>query len=220
MKVKINFPDKKSKLALLELQLKNINVSLEVAESRLTLAGPKAEDMARYGYDHIEAIYNQDKSTWIDAFNSDPVLHKWFGSVTKESHVKKVRDRMKGIFNHVFNGYTIGLKPENDNSPLAITMGVANITNTRFRVYPSLIKRDIWEIAETIIHEIGHQWFTDQKLGSTKVYGEVIAGDLAKYDPTKARRSTENYSIFCAKIHQSKGKRVKGKGYFKASIEL
>lgn len=218
MKVKINFPDSEAKTALLNLQLKNINLTPEGAETRLVLASKKAEEMVRLGYDEIEKLYQLEKEVWVDTFNSNELLERWFGKVKKKGDVEKVRNRIKGIFKRLFSGYTIAIKPENDKSPLAITMGAANVTNTRFRVYPSLIKMEIWDVARTIIHEIGHHWFTDQKLGDVTVYGENVALDLATYDPKKARRSTENYSFYFAKVHESKGKRTKGKGYFKASI--
>ena len=73
------------------------------------------------------------------------------------------------------------------------------------RVYTHLIKKNIYELAETLVHELGHNWFTDQKLEKVKVYGERRARDLATYNPRKARRSTENYAIFCTKRYFAEG---------------
>ena len=91
------------------------------------------------------------------------------------------------------------------------------MTGDRFRIFTKGVRKAIYPLAELITHELGHNWFGDQKIETRKVYGEGPARTLAEYNPRKARRSTENYSLFCAKAHAAKGLRTKRKGNFRAA---
>ena len=212
MTITVKFPRGARKGRRLDEQLEAVNLTRAAAEGRIRDAAVIADEMLREGLAVLRPIAEGARSRMVDAFAAEPLLETWFGEVTRPRQVRTVHRRLDGICDRFVSGFTAAVRPEDDDSPLAQTAGAANLTGSRFRIYPRGLERDIWDVAELIIHEIGHHWFTDQKLGDLKVYGETRARDLATYDPRKARRSTENYAIFCMKAHEAAGLRSRRDG--------
>ena len=221
MNVKIKFPVRKNIETPLKLQLQTYGLNYQETEDRIQKGSEIGRDMIREAYNMVNEIYKKDPAHWIiDYRMSSPLFKEWFGEITKPRQFKRIRNRLKGISNRYNSGFTVAIKPDSKGTPLAQTAGAANVTKNRFRVYPRLLKRDAWDIADTFVHEIGHHWFTDQKIEKVKVYGENRAKDLAKYNPRKARRSTENYSLFCRKVFEVNGKLVESDSRFFAAAEF
>jgi hypothetical protein len=218
MKVKINYPNTQGGKATLQAHLdrfSNFRLDNAAVESRLIMGAEKARELTNAGSDYLVQAIGSNKNKWMENFNRDATLVEWFGIVKNKQQVQKVVNRMEGLRKRMNRTLTIRVRPfpksqikkidAGEGFTLAKTVGAINLRSGTFTVYPYLVTRGLWEVAETIVHEIGHQWFKDQKLESSTVYGETPARDLAKYNPRKARKSAENYSIYCDRVHPQMG---------------
>ncbi len=213
MSLTIKLPASRVRRQRLARQLGEAGLSLDSAQTRLQHAWPVAGAMLDAGFNVVEEIMELPRDRRERAFNDHSDLVHWFGEIERPRQARTVHKRLAGIRRRYGRNVTVALKPDrfkddDRRTPAAQTAGAANVTKQRMRVYTTLIARDIWEVAEVLVHELGHHWFTDQKLEKVKVYGERRARDLAKYNPRKARRSTENYAIFCARRHEADGLRA------------
>ena len=218
MHVKIDYPTTKGRKATLKAQLdrfSSFQLSFTDVDERLILGCEKARELVNAGSDYLVQNLGTSKNDWVDNFNRNTIMVRWFGRVERKAQVEKVLNRMEGLRKRFNRRLKVRVRPHTKNQikkiesgrgyTLAQTIGAVNLRSGTFTVYPKLVTREVWEVAETILHEIGHQWFKDQKLENTTVYGETAARDLARYNPRKARKSTENYSIFCNSVHPLMG---------------
>lgn len=229
MQVKLDYPSVKGRKATLKAQLdrfSNSTLSFNEMDDRLILSAEKARELVNAGSDYLVQKIGTNKNKWVEKFNDDTILKRWFGEVKRKAQVQDVANRMEGLRKRMNRRLKIRIRPHSKGQikkinagrgfTLAQTVGAINLRSGTFTVYPYLVTKGVWEIAETISHEVGHQWFKDQKLEKTTVYGEPAARDLAKYNPRKARKSTENYAIFCDKVHPLMGYERNFSGSFSA----
>ena len=57
----------------------------------------------------------------------------------------------------------------------------------------------------TIVHELLHEWLRDQKIGNDTVYSDDETQELARRDPTAARRSPANFDKFLQAVWEDEG---------------
>jgi hypothetical protein len=152
--------------------------------------------MAKRGVDTIAPILKGDRSTWESKWNKNSTLTEWFGKVTKPNHVKDVHRRLDDVHNRFANRkQTIKVRAELPKDYHAQNLGGPLSPNT-FKVAPDWIKMGLNDRGAVACHESMHAWFKDQKIDGETVYGSTLARKLAKEDPSKARRSPENYEQF------------------------
>lgn len=218
MQVKIDYPTAKGRKATLKAQLdrfSNFSLDFNDMDDRLILSSEKARELVNAGSDYLVQTIGTNKNRWVDNFNGNTILTRWFGEVKRKAQVQDVANRMEGLRKRMNRRLKVRVRPHSKPQikkidagkgfTLAQTVGAINLRSGTFTVYPYLVTKGVWDIAETITHEIGHQWFKDQKLERTTVYGATAARDLAKYNPRKARKSTENYSLYCNQVHPLMG---------------
>jgi len=157
-----------------------------------------AEEMATVGIDKIQEIILMNRSRWKRTWNNDDLLVQWFGKVQKASHVKNVHKRLGKVHNRIANHVlAIRVRPARRGS--AQNLGTFLSPKT-FMIRPAWIMEGQEERAGTIIHELLHEWFLDQKLDGETVYGDELAMRLASENPKKARKSAENYAQYCMDV--------------------
>ncbi|SHH31702.1 hypothetical protein [Marivita hallyeonensis] len=205
MTIRVITPSVRSRRNKLRDQLQTAGLSMADAHQRVYDAYPVALELLDAGFEIIDEVRQAPRQDRVDAFMAEPLLVEFFGEATRVRHVNNVHRRLEGLRDRVERGFTVALKPDGKKTPLAQTTGALNTTRVRFRLYTRGIRLDIWDLAALINHEIGHQWFKDQKLGTEPVYGTQAARDLARYHPRRARKSTENYEQFCSAAHIAEG---------------
>lgn len=192
---KIKCPARRKKLKALENDLKAYNMSTAQAVKKCIRCLNLATRMAEKGKARINTVYSMNRNQWVDCWNADPMLTKWFGDVNRKSQVKNVHSRILSVSTRLSKGIRIRLRPNSESSPLAQNAGWFMEPKT-FKVFARLLRKDDEYVASVFVHELIHLWFTDQKLDGTTVYGERLAMALADDNPRKARRSAENYESF------------------------
>ncbi len=187
---KINWPNKKKTAVLLA----DIGLTQYRSEVAIRRAVKAAGPMSTKGLKRIQKIIDKDKSDWKKLWNEDKMLKCWFGKVSQANHVKDVYRRLKKVEDRVNNKMlTIRVREGDANA----SNGGGFISPKTFKVYPAWFSKSVDEGAAIIIHELMHEWFTDQKIGGKTVYGIPLAKKLAREKPSKARKSAENYEQYC-----------------------
>ena len=195
--LKIVLPSTSGNVAILRADLADRGLTINQAYAILDRAFDKAKVLSEAGLEHLENIINRDRNAWVDVWNSDTLLVTWFGSITKAKHAKDVFDRMKSVDTRLNKKITIRLHPQRDIKTNAQNMGTF-FEPKKFKVFPKLLIKDVDEIAAIMVHELIHIWFMDQKLESGEtVYGSPNALALVAENPRKARRSAENFELYC-----------------------
>lgn len=220
-RIQVKYPSSRRKTRKLNDQIESIGLNVTEVYERMYAAQPVAVVMGASGLAKIATIYDLDRAERVDAFNADATLVLWFGEVSRPRHVRKIHDRMAAISDRVDRSFTVAIRPDryrkgNRVTPSAITSGAINLTTLRMRAYVILVRSSTIDVARIYLHELGHVWFKDQKLGVVTVYGPQAAQNLALYHPRKARRSTENYSRFAKEQYIADGHPVTGDGFYSA----
>jgi hypothetical protein len=204
MACKVKMPKLKKNSDQLETDLAIYGLKIANAKQALLQACVIANKMSKKGNDVIEQITDGKKKKWVADFNRNTTLRKWFGKAEKKSHVKDVRNRMRSVNKRIGKGLTLRLRPQKGRTLNAQNYGTFFDPKT-FKVFPQIFDGSINVdyIASVFIHELLHLWFSDQYIDKSKVNteGEVIK--LAKKNPKKARKSAENYELYCLDLWQS-----------------
>ncbi len=172
-------------------------------EDRVTRSISKAEHMSKAGVDFIQTVLDEPKNKRETCWNTNTTLVKWFGLVKTSNHVKDVHRRLENVYDRVaFKKITIKIRANLPKDRRAQNNG-SFLSPKTFEVEPDWILEKINIRGSVVIHELMHEWFTDQKLDGEKIYTAKLAKDLAKQKPKKARKSAENYERFCLDLHDN-----------------
>jgi len=181
----------------------------------LTAAGVKtivrdairlAERQAERGIDRVEAVLEESsREDMKRAWKQDALIVRYFGAdrVTVEN-MKDVCNRLRRCHRRLSEKkLTVRVLPQSkapDANVLAQNLGSV-WSPKKFKVFASWFGKDEASRASIMIHELHHDLFLDQRIKHrgkrVPVYGELLAKKLARDHPAKARRSAENYELFC-----------------------
>lgn len=196
---KVKFPYRRRNRDTLIEDLESKEHTLASAETELIFILDLAGDMAQLGYLEIDKVYSTVSKDWVDNWNNNEVLVKWFGTVDSQRHVRKVYRRMKSVRDRLRKDITVRLRPDGDNTGSARSAGWFAEPKT-FKAFSNFLDKDRNSAAGTVIHELIHLWFRDQRIDSVKVYGPDLAIDLASTNARKARRNPDNYAEFVREV--------------------
>lgn len=195
---KIDWPSDSETQEILDTTGKTKSEIRELIEASIL----QAQKMAKRGVDAIAPILDDKRSTWESSWNNNTTLIKWFGKVTQANHVKDVHRRLDDVCNRFASkAQTIKVKADLPHDYHAQNLGGPLSPNT-FKVAPEWINMGLNDRAAVMIHESEHVWFKDQKIDGETVYGSVLAKKLARENPSKARRSPENYEQYCRELQE------------------
>lgn len=201
MKHKVTLPKNKGNFDQMTEDLSAYGLKIGHAKQGSLQAAVIGEDMSQKAYSYINKALGFRKKKWVENFNNDPLLKKWFGKVEKRDEAGDVLRRMNSVKKRFRKGLKLRLRPQKKESNARNTMGFVGPKD--FQVFPKIFSKrtsggqiDTETIASIFIHELLHLWFKDQKIDGKIVYESDMAQKLAKLDPKKARKSAENYEHF------------------------
>jgi hypothetical protein len=170
----------------------------------LTAAVERAALIAARGVAHIDAaLAPRRRKAKREAWLNDPELCTWFGEdAVTVRQMRAVRRRLRRMERRVAERtLRLRIRPQSDapsEEHAARNLGTGATTPLRFTIYTHFFRQSAIEQGGIIVHELMHDWFFDQKLkNGDVVYGPTKALALAREAPRKARRSPENYRVFC-----------------------
>jgi len=178
--------------------------STELIEKEVHEAFDLATQMLGKAATLLESIIAKEKESMIlYCWRRQHLILHYFGDYDLSvRQIKKVERRIKRAYRRVSKQnmkIRIAYKPKYENA-YAVNSGFM-LSPRSFMLLPNWFKKDKQGKAGTIIHELFHDLFRDQKVEyfgrKVKVYSSAAANKLAKQKPKKARRSAENYEQFC-----------------------
>jgi hypothetical protein len=166
-----------------------------------------AEHQAKCGLVRVEKTLKPDKkSDKKKAWKADKLTVQYFGDdkLTVEN-MKDVRNRLRRCHRRLAEKQlTIRVFPQSKtDSKTTSAQNLGSVFSPKkFKVFSYWFTKDEDERASIIIHELNHDLYMDQKIKNSKgkrvtVYGKTLAKKLARENARKARRSAENYELFC-----------------------
>jgi len=183
--------------------LNDTNFTKDQIEDRIAQAISQAEKMSKAGLDYIQPILDEPKRKRENCWNNDFVLVDWFGKVSKPGHVKDVFRRLEKVYKRCSDKtLTVKIKAMLPHEYIAQNNG-SFLSPKTFKVTSAWISGDINIRGSVIIHELMHEWFSDQKIEGVSVYSMYLTKQLARTNPKSARKSPENYERFCLYIHDN-----------------
>ncbi len=220
----IKLPVKAANVALLRQDLRDINfrddsgtvrpIGIEDAFAMLNRTYERSIVMAETGLEYINRfVVLAQRPNWITNWNNDALLVKWFGEISKVGDASGVHNKMDSVVKRLNKKMTIRLHPQRDRASDGSSGTLAQNNGTffepkTFKVFPYLFEASraddnsliIDDMASTFIHEMVHLFVFDQKHDGETVYGDTRALKLAIDRPDKARKSPENFSLFCLEL--------------------
>ncbi|MDF1699299.1 MAG: hypothetical protein P1U56_25815 [Saprospiraceae bacterium] len=196
---RIKLPHRQRNRTRLENDLQAISLTTQQAIDKCVRCLNLATLMAEHGKARINTVFSQNKRRWVNAWNNDEMLVRWFGEVTHKRQVRKVNRRILSVTTRLSRGIVIRLRPNVNESRNAQNNGWI-FEPKRFKVFSRLLDKTDEEIASVFVHELIHLWFMDQNLNGETVYGAPLAQALARENPRKARKSAENYEHFVLEL--------------------
>ncbi len=191
-----------------ELRHAPYNLTAAKVKKMIKEAIRRAEQQACCGLQRVEKVLKKDtKREKQRAWKKDALLVDYFGDekLTVES-MKDVRNRLRRCHRRLADKQlTIRIFPQSKTS--SKTTSAQNLGSVfspkKFKIFSHWFSiTDGDSRAAIIIHELNHDLFMDQKIKDSSgkrvtVYGKTLAKKLARENPKKARRSAENYELFC-----------------------
>lgn len=222
--LEIILPVKTANVALLRNDLADINfldnsgtvrhIEIEDAFDILNRTYQRSIVMAEGGLAYLRPfVVLAQRPSWIQNWNGDRLLARWFGRISKVGDATDVFNKLNSVVERLNKKMTIRLHPQRDRAVGGVGGTLAQNNGTffeprTFKVFPFLFEASrtannaliIDDMASTFIHEMVHLTVFDQKLEGETVYGERLALQLAIDKPNRARKSPENFSLFCLEL--------------------
>lgn len=197
MKHKIIFPAQQKGMTDLNNDLEAYGLSIKEAEKILIKAAEKSSKMTGKACDHIGEIIKSNRANWLDEYNNDKLLCKWFGKAEDPIHIRGVHNRMESACNRIDDGLTLHLRPQN-KMPKSAKGNGTHFGPKAMKIFPSIFENSTKpdEIASVFIHELLLMWFRDLKSKDMELNKDEFARKLAKEAPKKARLNAANYERF------------------------
>ncbi len=197
MKHKIILPAQQKGMNDLKNDLEAYDLNIKTAEKILIQAAEKSSRITGKACDHIGEIVKNNRGNWLEEYNSDKLLCKWFGKAEDPIHIRGVHNRMESACNRIDEGLTLHLRPQN-KLPKTASGNETHFGPKAMKVFPSVFRNGTGskEVASVIIHNLLLLWFRDLKAKDTELNKVEFARKLAQESPKKARLNAANYERF------------------------
>ncbi|SFJ91031.1 hypothetical protein [Celeribacter neptunius] len=168
----------------------------------------RAQRMAAAGLRHLRTILGANRNAGkLDRWRRDALAPLYFGKASTVVQIRSTRHRLERAHRRLRDN-RLHLRMREQRHAGSGTNGRNPgyfLSPNRFQLFPEWAKKDAEDRAAILVHELLHEWLSDQKIGRQTVYGEDLARRLAREDPGKARRSPENFEHFLLQVWRDEG---------------
>ncbi len=170
----------------------------------------RAQRLAATGLRHLRAILEANTRNGIrDRWRRDALAPTYFGNTSSIANMKAVHRRLERAHRRLRDDVLTLQMRAPENTPEG-QGGVGSnsgyfLSPRKFALYPLYGSLDAVHRSVVLIHELLHEWLTDQTLHGRTVYGGADAMDLARRDPKRARRNPSNFQHFLWQVWADSG---------------
>ena len=178
-------------------------------EAIITADIARAQRMAATGLRHLRAILGANRNAGkLDRWRRDALAPVYFGRVSRVGQIRSVHRRLERAHRRLRDDRLHVRMREQRHGTTDTTSGRnvgGFLSPRRFQLFPSFAGLEPDDRAAVIVHELLHEWLTDQRIGDETVRGDSHARRLASRDPEKARRNPENFEQFLLQVWADEG---------------